>query len=204
MTKAKTSAWRVAAATAIMVVGTFFGTLYRGVAINGEQIGPAIVHSLLGAAFILVLMIVFWLFALRHGGHDSTATDDGAPGGQARSVGAGEQAGRTTVSMDGSGPMTSEERSELMKEFGFRQPMWLLNVGHFVAITLTLLVLGAWGLVFGDTLGRRAIGIAFLAASLLLARVGWRRWGRPVAPANDDDFRREIRHRLDRRERSGP
>jgi len=64
-----------------------------------------------------------------------------------------------------------------------------------LSLCCSLLGFGAFGLVFGDDAAQRMSGLLML---LIGIPVGWRHWlflRRPVAPRDDEDLAREVRHR---------
>lgn len=91
--------------------------------------------------------------------------------------------------------MTPEERAEAIRYCGFREPPGdFLTAKTIAIVSISLVAFGVFGVVFGDT-SQRVIGIFMLLGGLPALWWGWQFYKRPVAPGDDEDLARELRHR---------
>ena len=94
--------------------------------------------------------------------------------------------------------MTPEERAELVRRYGYREPIgsadWQI-AGGIIVVTVVAPLFGMYGLVFGSTAAERVRGVFMLAVGAMLCYWAYQRFRRPLAPADDGDFERELRYR---------
>ncbi len=96
--------------------------------------------------------------------------------------------------------MTPEERAELVRRYGYREPIGTSD-WHFLwgllALTVTLPLMGGHAVVFGADAGERVRGGVGFLVGCVLCFWAYQHFKRPLAPEDDADFEREIRYRED-------
>jgi hypothetical protein len=91
--------------------------------------------------------------------------------------------------------VTPEERAEAIRYCGFREPTGdFLTAETIVVVSVSLVAFGVFGVVFGD-IGPRITGLFMLLGGVPACWWGWQFYKRPVAPRDDGDLAREVRHR---------
>jgi hypothetical protein len=91
--------------------------------------------------------------------------------------------------------VTPEERAEAIAYCGFREPIedrWPISLA---ILCCSLVGFGGFALILGADIQQRITGLVMLVIGV---PIGWRHWlflRRPVAPRDDDDLARELRHR---------
>jgi len=91
--------------------------------------------------------------------------------------------------------VTPDERAEAIRFCGFREPTDdFLSAKTIVIVAISLVAFGAFGVVFGDS-GQRFGGLIMLLGGIPVCWWTWQFYKRPVAPRDDDDLAREVRHR---------
>ena len=93
--------------------------------------------------------------------------------------------------------LTSGERAQAIAYCGFREPIgtdYLYTRISIAVLSVSLVGFGLFGLIFGQG-AERVRAIVMLVAGVPLCWWGWRFYRCPVAPSDDADLAREVRHR---------
>jgi len=97
--------------------------------------------------------------------------------------------------------VTPDERAEAIRYCGFREPIndadRMFAIGLAV-LSVSLVGFGLYGVVFASDAGERVRATVMLLAGMPLCWWGWNFYKRPVAPSDDTDLAREVRHRRER------